>query len=129
MGSAPRSVDEYVAMFPPEEQAALNALRGAIQRAVPAAEEGISYGIIGYRYHGPLLYVSAAKQHYTVHAARVLDPALRKELDGFELTKGGVHLPKGKRLPLGLVGRLAKARARENLDKAAVRKVKRRKRT
>ena len=39
------SIDEYIASFPPDIQARLEAMRATIRAAAPDAEEKISYGM------------------------------------------------------------------------------------
>ncbi len=41
----PKSVDEYIASFPPEVWAILERIRLTIRKAAPAAEEIISYNM------------------------------------------------------------------------------------
>ena len=40
-----KSIDEYIATFPPDVQATLQRVRTTIRKAVPKAEEAISYQI------------------------------------------------------------------------------------
>ena len=47
-----KSVDEYIATHPDEMQAILQRVRAAIRKAVPGAQEVISYQIPAYRLHG-----------------------------------------------------------------------------
>lgn len=60
---APQSVDEYIAGFPKETQLLLQQLRAAIQKAVPKAEECISYQMPAYKLHGVLVYFAAFQKH------------------------------------------------------------------
>lgn len=49
---AAKNVDEYIQAFPPPVSYMLEKLRKTIKSAAPKAEEVISYGIAGYKYHG-----------------------------------------------------------------------------
>jgi uncharacterized protein YdhG (YjbR/CyaY superfamily) len=52
-----KSVDEYIAAQPEAVQRALKRVRSTIRKAVPGAEEVISYRIPAYKLHGrPVLY-------------------------------------------------------------------------
>jgi hypothetical protein len=48
-GMAPRSIDSYIAPFPPKARAVLKKVRAVIRNAAPRAEEKISYGIPAVR--------------------------------------------------------------------------------
>jgi uncharacterized protein YdhG (YjbR/CyaY superfamily) len=50
-----KSVDEYIASQPVELQRVLERVRGAIRKAVPGAEEVISYQMPAYKLHGRLV--------------------------------------------------------------------------
>ena len=47
-----KSVDEYIATHPEDVQVILQRVRTAIRKAVPGAEEVISYQIPAYELHG-----------------------------------------------------------------------------
>ena len=52
-----KSVDEYIAAQPRAVQGVLKRIRSTIRKAVPDAEESISYQIPAYKLHGgPVLY-------------------------------------------------------------------------
>lgn len=65
-----KSVDEYLASLPEAVQVILGLVRSTIRKAVPAAQEVISYKIPTYKLHGrPVLYFAAWKQHYSLYPA------------------------------------------------------------
>ena len=112
-GNVPRSVDEYIAAQPEAVRPKLRQVRATITKAVPAAVEGIGYGIAGYKLHGrPMLYFAGFKNHYSLFAASgTFFATLQKELEGYELRKGTVHFPLDKPVPVKLISRIAKLRA------------------
>lgn len=64
------SVDEYIAAQPESVKALLERVRSVIRKAVPGAEEVISYQIPAYKLHGsPMLYFAGWKQHYSLYPA------------------------------------------------------------
>jgi uncharacterized protein YdhG (YjbR/CyaY superfamily) len=68
MPEAPRTVEDYVAGYPSEVQEVLREVRQQIRRALPDAEEKISYGIPTVTLHGPpVLSYGAWKQHLGVY--------------------------------------------------------------
>ena len=109
----PKSVDEYIAAQPEALRPKLEQVRAAIKNAVPAALEGIGYGIPGYKLHGkPMLYFGGFKEHYSLFAASgTFFAALEEELRGYDLRKGTVHFPLTKPVPVKLISRIAKLRA------------------
>lgn len=64
----PSEVDEYLDQFDPLTRSALQRVREIILSAIPDAEEGISYKIIGFKFDGKfLLYISGWKNHCSIH--------------------------------------------------------------
>jgi uncharacterized protein YdhG (YjbR/CyaY superfamily) len=109
------SVDEYIASQPEAVQGALRRVRSAIRKAVPRAEETISYKIPLYKLHNrPVLYFAGWKRHYSLYPAteRVV-AAFQDELAPYELKKGTIRFPLGEPVPVNLIGRIAKFRAKE----------------
>ena len=109
------SVDEYIASQPESEQGILARVRSAIRKAVPEAEETISYKMPTYKLHGgPVLYFAAWKQHYSLYpaGARVV-AAFKDELAAYEVNKGTIRFPFSQSVPVKLIGRIAKFRAQE----------------
>jgi uncharacterized protein YdhG (YjbR/CyaY superfamily) len=110
-----RSVDEYIAAQPGDVQAILERVRGAIRRAVPGAEEMISYQIPTYKLHGGrVLYFAGWKQHYSLYpASDDLVEAFNDDLAPYEIDKGTIRFPLSQPVPVKLIERIAKFRAKE----------------
>ena len=110
-----KSVDEYLATKPPGVRAVLERVRGTIRKAVPAAEEVISYQIPAYKLHGAaVIYFAGWAQHYSLYPATGgLAAAFKDELARFELSKGTIRFPLSERVPVKLIERIAKFRAKE----------------
>jgi len=110
-----KSVGEYIASQPEAVQRILGRVRSAIREAVPGAEEMISYKIPTYKLHGrPVLYFAGWKQHYSLYPAteRVF-AAFKDELAPYEVNKGTIRFPLSQPIPVKLIGRIAKFRAKE----------------
>lgn len=112
-GSVPKSIDEYIAAQPEAVRPKLRQVRATITKTVPAAVEGIGYGIPGYKLHGkPMLYFAGFKNHYSLFAASgSFFATLQKELESYELRKGTVRFPLDRPVPVKLISRIAKLRA------------------
>jgi uncharacterized protein YdhG (YjbR/CyaY superfamily) len=111
-----KSVDEYIAAQPQDVQGILDRVRGAIRRAVPGAEEMISYQIPTYKLHGDrVLYFAGWKRHYSLYpASDQLVEAFKDELAPYEIDKGTIRFPLSQPVPLQLIERIAKFRAKES---------------
>jgi uncharacterized protein YdhG (YjbR/CyaY superfamily) len=119
-----RSVDEYIAKQPKEVRPVLERVRGIIRKAMPDAEEVISYQIPAYKIDGSaVLYFGGWKQHYSLYPAeRDLVLAFRKELARYELSKGTIRFPFSKPVPAKLIAGIAKFRAKEAAGRARTKK-------
>jgi uncharacterized protein YdhG (YjbR/CyaY superfamily) len=110
-----RTVDEYIAMQPPAAQIVLERVRGAIAKAVPDAEECISYQIPAFKLHGRvLLYFAGWKEHYSIYpASDAMIAAFDGELDAYRVSKGTLRFSLSEAVPVKLIARIAKFRATE----------------
>jgi uncharacterized protein YdhG (YjbR/CyaY superfamily) len=109
------SVDAYIASQPEAVQGVLERVRSTIRRALPGAEEVISYQIPAYRRPGgAVLYFAGWRQHYSLYPAtdRVV-AALEDELAPYAVTRGTIRLPFSRAVPVKLIARIAKLRAKE----------------
>jgi uncharacterized protein YdhG (YjbR/CyaY superfamily) len=110
-----KSVDEYIASQPEAVRGKLGRVRSAIRKAVPGAEEVISYKMPMYKLHNrPMLYFAGWKRHYSLYPAteRVV-AAFQDELASYEVNKGTIRFPLAQPVPVKLIGRIAKFRAKE----------------
>ncbi|MBI3472431.1 MAG: DUF1801 domain-containing protein [Candidatus Solibacter usitatus] len=110
-----KSVDEYMASQPEAVRCILGRVRSTIRKALPRAEEVISYQIPAYKLHNrAVLYFAGWKQHYSLYpAGERIVAALKDELAPYEVTKGTIRFPLFQPVPVKLIGRIAKFRAKE----------------
>ncbi len=116
------TVDEYIAAFPKELQQLLQQMRATIKAAAPKAEELISYGMPGYKYHGVLVYFGGFKNHIGFYATPTGHKAFAKELAKYKQGKGSVQFPVNEALPLSLITKIVQFRVKENLEKSTLKK-------
>jgi uncharacterized protein YdhG (YjbR/CyaY superfamily) len=116
-----RSVAEYISAQPKATRVILRRVREAIRRAVPAAEESISYQIPAYRLEGQvMMYFAAWKEHYSLYPTTApLVEALGDAVAGYAMSKGTIRFPLDERVPVRLIARIAKFRAGEAKARAA----------
>lgn len=123
--SAPTTIDEYIGSFPADIREILQKIRATIARAVPKAQEKISYRIPAFSLDGDVIYFAAFKKHIGVYPP-VRDPKLQKELARYAGPKGNLQFPLAEGIPYALIGRIAKVRAQENAARAAAKPKKKR---
>jgi uncharacterized protein YdhG (YjbR/CyaY superfamily) len=110
------SVDEYIASQPRAVQGLLRKVRSTIRKAVPGAEEVISYQIPTYKLHGrAVVYFAGWKEHYSLYPATArLVAAFKRDLRPYEVNdKGTIRFPLTAPVPVKLIAGIAKFRARE----------------
>jgi uncharacterized protein YdhG (YjbR/CyaY superfamily) len=113
-----QSVDDYIGAQLEPVQVKLARVRGAIRKAVPGAQEVISYNMPTYILDGArLLYFAVWKKHYSLYAATEdVVAAFREELAQYEIDKGTIRFPLSEPVPVKLIGRIAKFRARNQRE-------------
>jgi uncharacterized protein YdhG (YjbR/CyaY superfamily) len=124
---APKDIDDYIARFPPEVQVKLEKIRATIRKAAPKAEEAISYMIPTFKLHGNLVHFAAYKNHIGFYPAPRAIEAFKDELAKYEGGKGTVQFPLDKPIPYALIGKIVKFRVQQNLDAAAAKAAKQKK--
>jgi len=104
------SVEAYISAAPRELQGKLKELRRVIRTTAPDALEKISYGMPYYGYKGRLAYFALAKNHIGVYIPPPIIAEYKRELKGYETARATVRFPLEKKLPLGLIRKMIKAR-------------------
>lgn len=115
-----KSVGEYIAAQPEDAQAILKRVRSTIRKAVPGAKESISYKIPTYKLHDQVvIYFAGWKQHYSLYPAseRIVE-ALKDDLAPYEVNKGTIRFPLTQPVPVKLIERITKLRAKESAEPA-----------
>ncbi len=123
--TAPGTIDEYIAGFPPEVQVILEKVRTTIRKAAPGAEETIKYRMPTFTLKGNLVHFAAFKSHIGFYPIPTGIEAFKKELSVYKQGKGSVQFPIDKPLPLNLITRIVKFRVKENLERAKAKEKKR----
>ncbi len=109
------AVDRYLDALEEPKRSTLGQLRQMIRELVPDAEEGMSYGVPGYKVRGKTVAGFAAfKNHlsYLPHSGSVF-PELQTELQGYARSSGALRFNVNEPLPKSLVKKLIEVRLRQ----------------
>ena len=113
----PKSIDEYIAIFPKDVQEILEKVRATIKKAAPNAEETINYQMPTFTLKGNLVHFAAFKTHIGFYPTPTGIEKFKKELSVYKGAKGSVQFPLDQALPLALIKKIVKFRVKENLKK------------
>ena len=113
-----KSIDEYIARYPPATQKILNKFRRVIRESAPQAEEVISYKIPTFKLNGNLVHFGAFKDHISFFPTSSARRAFKRELSKYKGGRGTVQFPLDERIPFGLIRKIVIFRVRENLGTA-----------
>ena len=107
-------VDAYIEKQPAEAQPVLQRVRRIIRKALPGAEETLSYQIPTYKLNGhSVVYFAGWKRHWSLYPVTDLArAALGPALAPYELSKGTVRFPLGEPVPAKLVERIVRELAK-----------------
>src|SRR5688572_26824606 len=95
------SVDAYIAAKPRNVRVVLERVRRAIRKAVPRAEERLSYQMSAYTLDGVhVLCFAGWKAHYALYRVNdALVAAFKSELAPYERSKGSIRFPLSEPVP------------------------------
>lgn len=112
----PSSIDEYIGNFPEDVQGILHEIRAVIRHVVPEATETISYDMPTFNLNGTyLIYFAGWKKHVALYpVSEKTARTLASELSGYKGTKGSVHFPLNKPMPIELIRKITELRLAEN---------------
>jgi uncharacterized protein YdhG (YjbR/CyaY superfamily) len=112
------TVDEYLAVVPDDVCKVLQKLRHTIKSIVPEAEERIAYRVPIFRLQRDLVGFSAQTNpqkrlcsFYTMSPP--LAKAMKKDLQGYEVSGATIHFTPENPLPTALVKKIVHARVKE----------------
>jgi uncharacterized protein YdhG (YjbR/CyaY superfamily) len=122
--AAVNSVNAYIRKQPAEARAALQRVRETLRKAIPAAEETISYQVPTLKLHGSyVVYFAGWKEHFSLYpASDRMMAAFGDELVPYRVSKGTLRFPLTEPVPVKLIGRIAKFMAAEAAERAEARR-------
>lgn len=113
----PKTVEDYIASYPVEVQLKLEEIRALIKECAPDAEEGLIYGMPGFRLNGYLIGYAAFKNHIGIYPTASPIVHFAEELAKYKTSKGAIQLPYGERIPKGLIKKMVAFKVKENVGR------------
>lgn len=108
------TVEAYLEKVPKPSRAAFDKLRATIRSAVPrAAVEAISYRIPAFKDDVILVWFAAFANHCSLFPTASVIAKFKAELKDYSTSKGTIHFPLERPIPVTLVKRIVKARVAE----------------
>ena len=109
--SKARSIDEYIAEFPPETRRVLEELRALVRATAPDATETISYAIPTFDLNGRhLVHFAGYARHIGFYPASSGIAAFKKDLAPYKSARGSVQFPLDQPMPMDLIRRIVEFR-------------------
>jgi uncharacterized protein YdhG (YjbR/CyaY superfamily) len=118
-----KNVDDYISRYPKPIQVLLKEIRNIILETAPEAEEGISYNMPAYRFHGVLCYFAGYDSHVGFYPTNSPIMFFEDEITKYKTSKGTVQFPLDKPIPKSLVKKMVKYKMKENLKMNALKKI------
>ncbi len=117
--AGPKTIDEYIAGFPPDVREILEKIRATIKQAAPEAQEAIKYRMPTFTLKGNLVHFAAFKKHIGFYPVPSGIEAFKEDLSAYEGGKGSIQFPLDRPIPYDLIGRIVRFLVEENLKKPA----------
>lgn len=116
-----KDVDSYIASSCVEARKTLEEIRKVILSTIPKVEEGISWGVPFYKYHGLLAGFAVFKDHVSFGLTDVLKSEDRKMLEekGYVTGKKTIQIKFDQKVPTTVIKQILKTKAKTNETKRA----------
>lgn len=114
------TVDAYLASLPAPTRSILREVRGHLRRALPKADEVISYQMPALRLPGGVaVWFAAWRKHYSLYpATKLVTKKFGKQLAAYDVNdKGTIRFAYDQPVPTKLIAAIAKLRAKEVASK------------
>jgi uncharacterized protein YdhG (YjbR/CyaY superfamily) len=119
--SKPKDVDSYIANSSEKARPILEEIRTIVKSTIPKAEEGISWGVPFYKYHGALAGFAVYKNHVSLgFRAAELQSKDREMLEerGYKTGKKTMQIKFDQKVPTTAIKKILKAQAKMNEAKS-----------
>ena len=109
-------IDAYLAAQSDRDRLPLEKIREIIRKALPEADEAISYQMPSFKYHGVIVWYAPSKNHYAIYMPPKFLVQFKEQLSAYSQTKSAIHFDYNKPVPEALITEMVVAAARENLN-------------
>ena len=106
-GEKPKNIDEYILCQEEDKQEALCYMRNILQKALPEAEERISWSMPTYWKKHNIIQFAAFKKHIGLYLGSEAVVQFSEELGIYRTNKGTIRIPYDK-IDAELIDRIAK---------------------
>src|SRR4051812_44817439 len=113
-------VDHYIAAAAPGAQAVANKIRDIIKSTIPGIEEGISWGVPFYKYHGALAGFAVYKKHVSFGGTGLLEKQHRELLEqkGYKTGNKTFQVQFDQEVPATIIKKILNGQAKLNKAKS-----------
>jgi uncharacterized protein YdhG (YjbR/CyaY superfamily) len=110
-----KDVDAFIASSDKEARPKLKELRELITSTIPKVEEGISWGIPFYKYHGLLAGFAPFKKHVSFGFCAVLQSEDREMLEkkGYKTGSKTIQITFDQKVPTAVIRQMLKAQVKK----------------
>ena len=106
-GEKPKTIDEYISAQDEGKQVYLAQVRKAIHKAIPEAEEKISWSMPTFWKKHNIIHFAANKKHIGIYAGTQAVIEFTEQLSPYKTSKGTIQIPYEEPIPLELIARIA----------------------
>lgn len=114
------TIDEYIALYPPEVQEKLQAIRKVIRESAPDATEKISWRMPTFYMNGNLIHFAAFKNHIGLYPGASGIANFEYRFTEYKSSKGAVQFPMNKPLPFELITEIVRFCVADKIKEAAI---------
>ena len=104
----PETVEEYIEAQEETVRPRLREIRDILCKALPEAEECISWTMPTYRKGRNIIHFAAAKKHIGIYPGGEATTVFAEELAGMDVSKGTIRLPHDQEIPAALIDKIAR---------------------
>lgn len=104
-----KNVDEYIEKQKSPQKVVLKKIRKIVMESCPSADEGMIYGVPGFKLNGKnILLYAGFKEHIGIYPEPVAIMVFKKELKEYKISKGTIRFPIDKPIPYDLIKKIVK---------------------
>jgi uncharacterized protein YdhG (YjbR/CyaY superfamily) len=117
-----KDVDSYIASSVAEARPKLKEIREIIKSTIPKVEEGISWGVPFYKYHGALAGFAVYKKHVSFGIESALESKEREILEkkGYGTGKKTIQIKFDQTVPTTAIKQILESQAKLNKSKLSM---------